>query len=230
MAKMTALQAVNVVLNRIGEAEVSVLTSLSTIQQVVFDNLNRSLLEICQDTDLNLLDKQGKVTTTLAANTYDPATDLDHLCFNSMRTPDGNQMIQYLTPEQFDAKYPAGISSDRIGMPEWYTYTFQKLTFDRACDSANVGKFFYYRYYSVPALYSTSTPTGTCYIPEGWDRTLLCDYATWKVMSYMGHAEEMKYWAYVFGEPQDRSPEGSLSRFKRKFSQPPARVAFTAQL
>jgi len=67
-------------------------------------------------------------------------------------------------------------------------------------------------------------------VPEPYDNTLLVNYATWLTMSYMGHQEEMKYWAYVFGEPGDRKPEGLLTIFRRRYSQPPIKTRFNAVL
>jgi len=57
-------------------------------------------------------------------------------------------------------------------------------------------------------------------MPEGWDQTVLPDYATWMTMQYMGHPEMNDYYFKLFGDPRNKQPEGEVSRFKRAFSQP----------
>lgn len=230
MAKLTALQALNGVLKRIGEAEVSSLTSLSVIQQQAFDNLNRALQEIAQGVNLKPLETQGSVTLATGTSTYALPSGFSSISEYSFRSQDTQQLIPLLTADEFDAKFPQGITSARVGYPEFVTVVFSQLQFDHVPTSTENNKIIYYRYYANPTLYSTSTATGTSYVPEPYDNTLLVNYATWLTMSYMGHQEEMKYWSYVFGEPGDRKPEGLLTVFKRRYAQPTTKVRFTAPL
>lgn len=230
MAKLTALQALNQVLKRVGEAEVSSLTSLTTIQQMAFDSLNRALQEIAQGSDLKPLETQGSATLVTGTSTYAIASGFSSIADESFRSPDASRLVTYVVPDEFDKKYPQGITTARSGYPEFVTIVFSQLQFDRTPTSAENGKIIYYRYYAVPTLYSTATSTGTSYVPEPYDNTLLVNYATWLTMSYMGHQEELKYWSYVFGDTGDRKPEGQLTIFRRRYAQPPNKARFNAVL
>lgn len=230
MAKLTALQCTNIVLDRIGEAELSVLTSLTTIQQVAFDNLNRSIEKIFQDINITTIETSGTITLATNTGAYAFPTGYRSCDKESFRSADANRNVRYLTVQEFDAKFPDGVTGTRVGYPQYICESFGQFVIDRYPTTAENGKIINYRYFKIPTLFSTASPTGNCEIPEGYDRTLLCDYATWLTMSYMGHSETQMYWALVFGEPGDRKPEGELTQFKRKFSQPPMKARFTAIL
>jgi len=229
MAKLTCLQAVNEVLKRIGEPTIAALTSLTTIQLQAFDNLNRALEEIAQDGDLRPLEAIGTVTLLTGTSTYTPPNDYRALAIESFKQSDSNRNVNIITADEFDIMFPKGVPSDRTGYPSVMAEIAGVFTFDRKPTANENSKTVDYRYFKIPTLYATATATGTSYIPEGYDRTLLCDYATWLTMRYMGHPEAMDYYYSIFGDPSNKKPEGSLAKFKSQFRQPflKARVGYT---
>ena len=230
MAKLTALQSTNEVLKRIGEATISSLTSLTTIQLQAFDNLNRALEEIAQDVDNKPLEVEGSITLVTNTNTYTPPNDFRSIVTESVRQPDSGQPVSVVTADEFDRQFPEGITSARTGYPEFLTEKLGLLTFDKLPTANENNKTIKYRYQKIPTLFSTATSTGTSWMPEGYDLTLLCDYATWITMQYMGHPEVGDYYLKVFGDSQNLKPEGHLSKFKRKFQQPFTKARVTAVL
>jgi len=68
--------------------------------------------------------------------------------------------------------------------------------------------------------FTLGADSSTCWMPEGYDRTLLCDYATWLTMEYMTHPKSAYYYGKVFGDAKNAAPEGDLSKFKRAFGSP----------
>lgn len=228
MAKLTALQATNEVLKRIGEATLSSLTSLTTIQQQAFDNMNRALEEIAQDVDSKPLETEGSITLVTSTSTYSPPSDYRSIIPESVRQPDDQRNIQVITSDEFDLMLPQGVDSNRTGYPEFLTEKLGVIQLDRQPTANENGKMIKYRYQKIPTLYSTATSTGTSWMPEGFDLTLLCDYATWMTMQYMAHPEVGDYYLRVFGSADNNHPEGHLSKFKRKFQQPftKARVTY----
>lgn len=220
MAKLTALQSTNEVLKRIGESTISTMTALTTIQLQAFDNLNRALEEIAQEVDNRPLETDGTITLLTGTSTYTPPTDFRSLMYESVRQPDSKRTISVVTADEFDLAFPKGVDSGRTGYPDFLTEKLGKFFLDRQPTAAENNKTIRYRYQAIATLYTTATQAGTAWIPEGFDRTLLCDYATWLTMQYMGHPEVGDYHLKTFGSPGNNQPEGNLSKFKRKFSQP----------
>jgi len=128
--------------------------------------------------------------------------------------------ILYKTTDEWDQLLPEGVRSDRTGWPDSIAYVRGRIEVDHIPTVTEKGKVIEYRYFQIPTLFSTSTSTGTSFMPEGWDQTVLHDYATWMTMQYMGHPEMNDYYFKLFGDPRNKQPEGEVSRFKRAFSQP----------
>lgn len=220
MAKLSALQSCNEVLKRIGESTIATMTALTTIQLQAFDNLNRALEELAQEIDNKLLETSGTITLLTGTSTYSSPSDFRSFVFESLRQPDSKTPVQIITADEFDLKIPKGVDSERTGYPEFLAEKLGKFFLDRQPTASENNKTVLYRYQAIPTLYTTATQAGTAWMPEGFDRTLLCDYATWLTMQYMGHPEVGDYHLKVFGSPDNNHPEGHLSKFKRKFSQP----------
>ena len=220
MAKLSALQSCNEVLKRIGESTISTMTALTTVQLQAFDNLNRALEEIAEEVDSRPLETDGTITLLTSTSTYSVPSDYRSLMYESVRQPDSKRPISVITADEFDLAFPKGVDSDRTGYPDFLTEKLGKFFLDRQPTAAENNKTIRYRYQAITTLYSTATQGGTAWMPEGFDRTLLCDYATWMTMQYMGHPEVGDYHLRVFGSPDNNKPEGALSKFKRKFSQP----------
>lgn len=223
MAKLTLLQCVNEVLKRCGENEAGYTTNAGTVVTVVFDNLNRALTEIAQDTNLKPLESQGTITLATGTATYTPPTDFNTLAYQSIQNPNADNVnvnINMLTPDEFDQFYPIARRADRTGYPVAMTYYLGSFLLDSKPTANENGKAINYRYFKIPTLFTMGTDSGTCWMPEGYDRTLLCDYATWLTMEYMAHPKASYYYGKVFGDAKNAAPEGDLSKFKRAFGAP----------
>ena len=221
MAKMTALQLVNRVLQKIGEpSSLTVLTSLTQIQQDVFDNINQALEEIAQECDLKPLEASGTFTLVTSTSTYTASSDYRKLAYESIRQTNDKNNIRLITPDEWDQMFPQGITSDRQGYPDLMTEVFGVFQIDKLPTANENTKVVNYRYFKIPTLLSTATATGTCYIAEGFDRTLLVSYAAWLQSKDFGHPQVSDFYLEVFGDPSNKKPEGMISKYKRTFTQP----------
>lgn len=223
MAKLTLLQAMNEVLKRCGESVITGTASLAVFPQVVFDALNRSLVEICQDTNLKPLETLGTLALQSGIDYYNPPSDFNTLAYSSIQNPNtdnSNTNINLLTPDEFDQFFPIARREGRSGYPVAMTYQFSQFWLDCKPTSSENGKSINFRYFKVPDLFVQGADSGTCYIPMTYDTTLLCDYATWLAMEYLDHPKANYYYVKVFGDQNNRAPEGALSKFKRAYGAP----------
>jgi hypothetical protein len=223
MAKMTLLQCMNEILKRCGESAVTQTATLAVLPQQVFDNLNRVITELAQDTNFKPLETQGTLTLVTATDTYDPPVDFNTLVLQSIQNPNADNVnvnINCLTPDEFDQFYPIARRVGREGYPVAMTYYLDHFLLDSKPQASLNGKVINYRYFKMPTLFVQGTDSGTCWVNETYDRTLLCDYATWLTMEYIDHPKASYYHVKVFGDPNNRSPEGELSKFKRAFGAP----------
>lgn len=225
MAKLSALQAFNIVARNCGEATVTGLTALSGLQLVIWDKIIEAVQEICvdQNTRLRFLESEGQIPMTtgnykyqISALTY--GADLLYEDKDSFRQVDSDTNLTYKNPQEWDAKYPGGIGADRVGYPtEIMNYGGYFVVNNQATADQN-GKIIYFRYWKCPSYYSESSPSGTIDIPEPFDRICLCALATLKVLTYLGNDEASIYKVQVFGNGTDI--EGSLDKMKRIYTSP----------
>ena len=142
MAKLTLLQAVNEVLKRCGEGQAGYTANVGTVPQVVFDNLNRALIEIAQDTNLKPLEAQGTITLVTNTATYDTPTDFNTLAYQSIQNPNADNVnvnINMLTPDEFDQFFPIARRTDRTGYPVAMTYYLGQFLLDSKPTSTEAG-------------------------------------------------------------------------------------------
>jgi hypothetical protein len=238
MGKLQALEVLNEVLRNIGESTVSSgsLTSLTGIQLLAWNKITEALQDICTDQDAHytFLENLGTVPLTTGNNAYTitgltSGSNLQQEDIESFRSSDANRAVKYVSPQEFDAMYPKGITTDMTGYPEFFTKYAGQFVFNKQPTSAENGKNIDFRFWRQPNYYSTSTETGTSDIPEPFDRTLLVALATFKVLTYLGNEEAALYKIQVFGNQRDEDVEGSLDKLKRMYSSPKLKPRMTYQ-
>jgi len=146
----------------------------------------------------------------------------------SFRSADAKRQIGHLTPQEFDARYPQGITSDQVGYPYFYMKYAGKFYFDRYASATENGNNVNFRYWKQPTYYSTATAAGTSDIPEPFDKTCLVALATLKLLTYLGNSEASIYKVQVYGNGKDI--EGSLDKMKDLYSSPNLKPRMTYQL
>ena len=235
MAKLTALQTLNAVLQNVGESTVASLTSLTGIQLICWDKITEALQDITtdQNTRWTFLESLGVVSLSTGNNAYTitaltTGSDMQEEDRESFKSPDADRKLIFLTPQEFDTKYPKGITSDMTGHPDYYMKYAGQIVFNKKASSAENGDLINFRYWKFPTYYSTATATGTSDVPEPFDRTLLVALATLKVLTYLGNSEASVYKVQVFGNGSDI--EGSLDKAKRLHTSPQFKPRFTYNL
>lgn len=233
MAKMTALQVLNQVLQNVGEdSTLTSLTSLTGIQLTAWNKIREALQDITTDQNVrwDFLESFGVVS--LSTNNYSytitgltTGSDMLEEDRESFKQPDTGRNLKYITPQEFDAYYPKGISTDTVGYPSFFTKYANSFIFDKMATADENGKLVNFRYWKYPTYYSTSTSTGTTELPEPFDMTLLVALATLKVLTYLGSSEASIYKVQVFGNGSDI--EGSLDKAKRILTSPITKGRFT---
>jgi len=215
MAKQNALQLVNKVLENLGEtSNLTVLTSLSGLSLMVFNTLNEVLYEIAFEDRYTCLEEDGTITLSTGVSSTAIASDMYAFDKDSFRYNEESQ-VSYYTPQRLDREYKTqtdtGIPDKLIKWKEcWKPYPIPS-------SSANT-KTIKYRYWKLPTILATATPTGTCWIPEGFDLTLLADWVTFKILHYKHNEEAVVYYGKVWGDGKDN--EGNLATFKRLYRSP----------
>jgi len=214
MAKQTLLQLINKVMANLGEAQLASTTGLSGISLLAFNTLNELLYDIAFNDRLKPLETNVTMTLTVNVSTYADPTDLFAFDKDSFRYNEATEVVFY-TPQRFDREYKTQTDT---GIPN-KIYEFAGYWKPYPIPDANAdGKLIKYRGWKNPTPYDTATPTGTSYMPEGFDLTLLADFTTYKILHYKENVQAQVYYAKVFGD--GRNNEGSLDKFKRLFRSP----------
>lgn len=235
MAKMTALEVLNEVLRNVGESTVTILTSLTGVQYLAWQKITEAIQDISTDENSRwqFLESFGKLTLTTSNYSYPitgftTGTDLMREDKESIIQTDSGNNVKYISAQEFDQKYPKGITTAMIGYPDEYTKYAGSFVFNKQSNSTHNGKFVNFRYWHLPTYYSTASASGTGDIPEPFDRTLLVALATLKVLVYLGSNEAAVYKVQVFGDGRD--VPGSLDKMKNLYSSPELKPRFSYQL
>jgi hypothetical protein len=220
MAKQTALQLVNKVLANLGEtSNLAALTSLSGLSLLVFNVINEAIYEIAQENNgkWEPLEEDGTITLSQGVTTYSSPSDMHSFDKDSFRYNRYTQM-KYYTAQRFDREYPTAYYDTNSSIPDkihrWKTYFKPYPIPSLSAHTVPIA----YRYWKNATVLSTDVPTGTTWIPEGYDLTLLSDLVTYKIMHYKHNEEAAIYYAKVFGDRQEN--EGSFAKFKSMFASP----------
>lgn len=224
MAKLTVLQMVNQVLSNLGEpSDLTALTALTGIQQEAFDALNDGLVALSEYSNGQLipLETIGEITLADGTKTYAVPGSFRIEDERSFRNASEHELVPFVSPEEMDAKYPHISATDNVGYPRSITRFGTKFRVDHYADSDINGDKIYYRFWALPSIFSTATATGTCWVPEGWDRSVLINWATYKVMLDHGKPQATAYFQKVFGvDGTEDVPRGSLGRMIRQIRSP----------
>lgn len=214
MAKATFIDVMNKVLSNLGETQISSVTGLTGISLLVFNAINEFLYDICFSDKFTPLEETGTITLVSGTASYDKPTDLFDFDKDSFRYNNSTEVVFY-TPQRFDREYKSQTDS---GEPNKIFQWKDKWNPYPIPNASSHSKTITYRYWKNPVIYSTTDKTGTAWMPEGFDLTLLADYATYKVMHYKENAQAPVYYAKVFGD--GRTNEGSLAKLKSLFRSP----------
>lgn len=221
MAKLTALQLMQEVQLNVGVATVTSLAALTGLNHKIFTFINDGIFEIGIKKDYKPLEALGTITLVTDTNTYAKEPTMNKVDKNSFRF-DNSKEIVYLTAQEVDDKYPNQTNS---GTPkEVYEFgdNFDLILKPKSGDN---GKVINYRYWSLPTILSTATETGTSWFPEGFDRTVLVNWASYKTLQYRHNEEYSEYYKKVFGA------DGSIHSFNRIIGSPtPKKLRVTGKI
>jgi len=226
MSKINALDALNRVLENIGEEQVSVLTSLNTVQLMCFNKLNEAIQDVATENNgrWQFLECLGVIPMTTGSYQYTitaltSGSDLAEEDRDSFRQADSGENLTYITPQKFDSLYPKGIITDVTGYPDKFTKYGGKFVFNKQATATQNGKDINFRYWKHPTYYATATATGTTDIPEPFDISVIVNLATMKALAYLGNNEEAEiYKVRIYGD--GRNVEGAFEKLKEHYSSP----------
>lgn len=217
MAKSNALQILNKVQNNLGESLTSAgsFASISGLALLIFNSMNEILLEIANEYKYMELETDISITLSSNTSTYTASVSLSEFDKDSFNYND-QKPIPYYTPQKMDREFPVKTST---GVPRvaWYWSGYFRLYPVPAVSEH--GKLLKLRGWKNPDLFSTASTAGTCFIPEGFDLTLLANWVTFKVLAYKNNPEAQVYYAKVFGT-SDGKMEGQLAQYKRNHGSP----------
>lgn len=217
MAKSNALQILNKVQNNLGESLTGAASfaSISGLALFIFNVMNEVLLEIAEDEKLMELETDVSIPLGTNTSTYTASvtlTDFDQDSFNY----NDERHIPYYTPQRMDREFPVKTAT---GIPRVAWYWAGKFRLYPAPGASEAGKSLKFRGWGLPTLFDTASSAGTCFIPEGYDLTLLANMVTFKVLAYKNNPEAQVYYARVYGT-SDGKIEGQLNVYRRKHSSP----------
>lgn len=211
MAKQTALQLVNTVLNNLGDVQVSTLAGISGAALFAFNSLNEGLYDIAFEFPNQLLETNASFSLVTNTSTYTKSGalyiyDKDSFRYNEQKS------LAYKASKEFDIEYPVQTDTGVPRLVRDWQNMFWMYPAPAASENAKVVK---YRAWSLPIPLNTNTDSMTCWIPEGFDLTLLTDWATKKVLHYRHNEEESIYGVKIWGEERadGRGDQGNMSRF-----------------
>ncbi len=224
MAKLNALELVNEVLKNVGVNTITSLSNLSGQSQLAWDALNEAIAELALEDHWKPLEAAGTITLSSNTNTYTQPSDMIDFDKDSFRYNEA-KTIPFKAPNEVDREY---ITQTNTGSPE-VIFEFEGYwNIQKIPDSSADGKLIKYRYWKRPSLLDTSTETGTCWVPEGFDKSVLVNLATFKVLHYRNNPEAVIYYRKVYGDAKE-GIEGNLLKMKRIYRSPALkRVRVTA--
>lgn len=235
MAKLTTLQNFNNILRNIGEEEVVNLNNLTGIQLVAWDKFIEALMEICvdQNTRWDFLEADGSIPMVTGSYRYlisglTNGSDMQQEDKESFLAKDFGIHLKYKTQQEFDKAYPSGIEDERFGCPTEYTKYGGYIVFNTEQTATENAKNVSFKYWKMPTIPATASPSVQLDIPEPFDRILLVPLATMKTLAYLGNDEAVVYKMMVYGDGRD--VEGNLAKLKELYCSPDLKPRFSAIL
>ena len=215
MAKQTALQLVNQVLNNLGDVQVTTLAGITGAALFAFNCLNEGIYDIAFEFPNQLLETNASFAIVSGTATYTKSAALYLYDKDSFRYNE-NKALDYKASKIFDLEYP--VQTD-TGVPR-VIRDWQNMFWAYPVPAVSENGFLVkYRAWQLPTPFNTSTDTATCWMPEGFDLTLLSDWATKKVLHYRHNEEETLYGVKIWGEERGdgRGDQGNMSRFQNLY-------------
>jgi len=195
MAKLSALQLVQEVQLNNGLGTSTALTALTGLNYKIWQYIQDGIYDIGVNDKWRPLEEDGTITLADGTASYPQASDLNEVDKNSF-IYDQKMQLRWYSPQEIDRLYPTRTSSgDPIGVFEWKG----SYDFINTANAANATKTVKYRHWKIPAILSTATAAGTSWFPEGFDRTVLVNYGTFRTLQYRHNDEFKEYKEKVFG-------------------------------
>lgn len=196
MAKLTALQIMNKVLDNCGQAQVTVLTGLTGINNVALNMVQNVLLEIATNDDWKQLEVRVDIDLVNGTQIYAKPSDFRKINKRSLVYNQTSE-VTWLDPYEIDSKYA---DQDVSGDPPLYIWDVADNFLIYPVPNANSGgKSIDYRYWKIPSRIDTASPSGTVWFPEPFEELVLVNLATARVLSYRSNQEANVYSGLVYG-------------------------------
>lgn len=215
MAKAVSLAIVNQVLSNLGDAQITTLVGISGAALFAFNAINEGIYEIAQEGLYQPLETSTSFTIATGTTTYAKPSTIMAYDKDSFRYNDQKQFT-YMAHRHFDRKYPCQTSTNVPQVVYDWQGNFNVYPIPPVSENGYLAK---YRAWAIPTPFNTSSDTGTCWLPEGFDIGLLSDWATKKVLHYRHNEEESIYDVKIWGEERDdgMGNQGSISRLKNLY-------------
>lgn len=215
MAKQTALQLVNGVLNNLGDVQVTTLAGISGAALFAFNCINEGLYDIAFEFPNQLLETNAQFTVATGTATYTKSGALYMYDKDSFRY-DESKNLHYYASKRFDLDYATQTNTNVPSIVRDWQNLFWLYPIPPSSENGKIVK---YRAWSLPTPFTTASDSATCWIPEGFDITLLTDWATKKVLHYRHNEEESIYGVKIWGEERGDGlgDQGNMSRFKNLY-------------
>lgn len=211
MSKLTCLQILNEVEQNNGLTLSTSLTSLTGINLKCFNWINESIIILGVEDYWIPLESNETITLVTSTATYTKTSTINDFDKYSFRY-DEKMNLTWRSPQEIDQLYP---NQTNTGMADDIYLYGEYFKFPKIPTSAENGKTIKFRSWTIPTTFTTSTTTATCWFPEGWDRLVLVNYATYKVMEFRYKEEYKEYKRKVLGD-REYGEEGYLSQMKKK--------------
>lgn len=220
---MTTLEIMNAVQRNNGLTAVSSLTSLTGLDLKIFNFINDAIFELGVKENWIPLENLQTITLVTSTSTYTKTSTINKYDKFSFRYNE-TKKLTFRSAQEIDDLYPC---QTNLGLADDIYEYGGYFTLPKIPSSDYNTKTIKYRAWNIPALLSTSTATGTCWFPEGYDRTVLVNYATYKVMEFRYIEEYKEYKKKVLGD-REFGEEGFLDIMRRDWRSPnPTQIRVT---
>lgn len=223
MAKLSALQIIQEVQLNNGLGTVTALTALTGLNYKIWKFIEEGIFSIGVNDHWKNLEADGTLTLVNGSATYAIPTDLNEVDKYSFRF-DESRNLEWLSTQEVDHKYPTQTGSGSPkGVYEWKGF----YNLINTADAGNNSKTIKFRYWKHPVILSTDTAAGTTWFNEGFDRSVLVNWVTFKTLQYRHNEEFKEYKKKVFGGDGEEGYLNEMRRIRR--SPAPNKIRVTAK-
>jgi len=193
---LTTLEIMNGVCTNLGLPTLGSLSSLDTHYQKIFDTINECSINIATHTFWLPLRTKGLITLQENIFLYDVPGALVFVDEYSFKY-DKRKKLSYLKAREFDN---LTLDETLIGEPKCIFREGDFFQIYKVPGAQEANKQIPYRYYQMPSLLTVSNPSAKSWFPAGFERKVLINYATYKMMAFDGGDPQTSiYYADVFG-------------------------------